>query len=146
MRVVVRVGKNFSPQLYVVGANAMFQDDLPIHKEIIDAAKKAGLKHAPDQLAEGWIKRVVRGINPFEQRIKSYADNQVNTIVSMISQAGPRFVGSAPLSAQAANDFGLIEIYETVLKRGIGLSIEGAPAVDYGPANDALLLVSGRLE
>ncbi|HAM73305.1 MAG TPA: hypothetical protein DCM86_16855, partial [Verrucomicrobiales bacterium] len=97
------------------------------------------------QLAEGWIKRVVRGINPFEQRIKSYADNQVNTIVSMISQAGPRFVGSAPLSAQAANDFGLIEIYETVLKRGIGLSIEGAPAVDYGPANDALLLVSGRL-
>ena len=97
------------------------------------------------QLAEGWIKRVVRGINPFEQRIKAYQDNQVNTIVSMISQAGTRSVGSVPLSQQAANDFGLIEIYETVLKRGIGLSIEGAPAVDYGPANDALLLVAGRL-
>lgn len=79
------------------------------------------------QLAEGWIKRVVRGINPFEQRIKAYADNQVNTIVSMISQAGTRSVGSVPLSQQAANDFGLIEIYETVLKRGIGLSIEGGP-------------------
>ena len=97
------------------------------------------------QLAEGWIKRVVRGINPFEQRIKAYQDNQVNTIVSMISQAGTRSVGSVPLSQQAANDFGLIEIYETVLKRGIGLSIEGAPAVDYGPANDALLLAAGRL-
>ena len=97
------------------------------------------------QLAEGWIKRVVRGINPFEQRIKAYQDNQVNTIVSMISQAGTRSVGSVPLSQQAANDFGLIEIYETVLKRGIGLSIEGAPSVDYGPANDALLLVAGRL-
>lgn len=97
------------------------------------------------QLAEGWIKRVVRGINPFEQRIQAYQDNQVNTIVSMISQAGARSVGSVPLSQQAANDFGLIEIYETVLKRGIALSIEGAPAVDYGPANDALLLVAGRL-
>ena len=39
-------------------------------------------------LAEGWLKRVLRGINPFEQRIQSYQNNQVNTIVSMISQAG----------------------------------------------------------
>ena len=29
-------------QFYVIGANALFQDNLPIHKEIADGAKKAG--------------------------------------------------------------------------------------------------------
>jgi hypothetical protein len=98
------------------------------------------------QLAEGWIKRVERGINPFEQRFTSYQDaNQVNTIVSMISQAGPPFQGSVPLSQQAADQFGLIETYETILRRGRSLSIDALPAVDYGPANDALLFAAGRL-
>ena len=96
-------------------------------------------------LAEGWIKRVLSGINPFEQKIQSYQNNQVNTIVSMISQAGQRWVGNVPLNQQAAESFGLIEIYETILKRGIALSIEGLPAVDYPPANDALLLAAGRI-
>lgn len=96
-------------------------------------------------LAEGWIKRVLSGINPFEQRMASYQDSEVNTVVSMISQAGPRWVGNTPLNQQGAEAFGLIEIYETVFKRGTSLSIDGAPPVDYPPANDALLLVSGRL-
>lgn len=97
------------------------------------------------QLAEGWIKRVLSGIDPFEQRINSYRDNQVNTVVNMLSQAGPRWEGNIPLNAAAANEFGLIEIYETVLRRGTSLSIDGAPPVDYPPANDALLLAAGRL-
>jgi hypothetical protein len=96
-------------------------------------------------LAEGWIKRVLNGINPFEQKIQSYQNNSVNTIVSMVSQAGARWVGNVPLNQQAADSFGLIEIYETILKRGIGLSIEGTPAVNYPPANDALLLAAGRI-
>jgi hypothetical protein len=96
-------------------------------------------------LAEGWIKRVLAGINPFEQRIRDYQDSQVNTIVGMISQAGPRAVGDIALNLNAANQAGLIEVYETVLRRGMGLSIEGAPPIDYPPANDALLLAAGRL-
>jgi hypothetical protein len=96
-------------------------------------------------LAEGWIKRVLDGINPFEQRVRSYQDNQVNTVVSMISQAGPPYVGAVALNQEAANQVGLIEVYETVLRRGRALSIEGLPPVSYGPANDALLLAAGRL-
>jgi hypothetical protein len=99
----------------------------------------------PPMLAEGWIKRVLAGIGPFEQRIKDYQDTQVNTIVSMISQAGARAVGDVALNLDAVNQAGLIEVYETVLKRGMNLSINGAPPVDYPPANDALLLASGRL-
>jgi hypothetical protein len=96
-------------------------------------------------LAEGWIKRVLAGIGPFEQRIQDYQDTEVNTIVSMISQAGARAVGDVALNLDAVNEAGLIEVYETVLRRGMGLSIEGAPPVDYPPANDALLLAAGRL-
>jgi len=46
-------------KLYVVGANALFQDDLPIHREIADAAKKAGVPYPPQQMAEGWIAGMV---------------------------------------------------------------------------------------
>jgi ABC-type branched-subunit amino acid transport system substrate-binding protein len=46
-------------RFYVIGANALFQDDLPIHKEIASAAKKAGVAYPPQQMAEGWIAGMV---------------------------------------------------------------------------------------
>lgn len=46
-------------QFYVVGANALFQDNLPIHAEIRDAAKKAGSQYPAEQMAEGWIAGMV---------------------------------------------------------------------------------------
>jgi ABC-type branched-subunit amino acid transport system substrate-binding protein len=46
-------------QFYVVGANALFQDNLPIHAEIRDAAKKAGVQYPPEQMTEGWIAGMV---------------------------------------------------------------------------------------
>ena len=46
-------------QFYVVGANALFQDNLPIHQEIRDAAKKASVQYPAEQMAEGWIAGMV---------------------------------------------------------------------------------------
>jgi branched-chain amino acid transport system substrate-binding protein len=46
-------------RLYVVGANALFVDNLPIQKEIADAAQKAGGKYPPEQMTEGWIAGMV---------------------------------------------------------------------------------------
>ena len=46
-------------RLYVIGANALFQDNLPIHQEIADAAKKAGVSYPANQMAEGWIAGMV---------------------------------------------------------------------------------------
>jgi ABC-type branched-subunit amino acid transport system substrate-binding protein len=46
-------------KFYVVGANALFQENLPIHAEIRDAAKKAGVKYPAEQMAEGWIAGMV---------------------------------------------------------------------------------------
>jgi ABC-type branched-subunit amino acid transport system substrate-binding protein len=43
------------PKLYVIGANSLFQEGLPIHKEIAAAAQAAGSKYPANQMAEGWI-------------------------------------------------------------------------------------------
>ena len=94
-------------------------------------------------LAEGWIKRVLAGINPFNQRITDLFNNRVNTDVSILTQAGPRWEGDIALNLDTINDYGLIEIYETILRRGRSLSIEAG--FNYGPANDALLLAAGYL-
>ena len=46
-------------RLYVIGANAMFDDNLPIQKEIAEAVKQAGSKYPPEQMTEGWIAGMV---------------------------------------------------------------------------------------
>ena len=94
-------------------------------------------------LAEGWIKRVMAGINPFNQRVGDMFNNKVNTDVSLLTQAGKRWEGDVALNLDTINNYGLIEIYETVLRRGRALSIESG--FNYGPANDALLLAAGYL-
>jgi len=110
------------------------------------------------QLGEGWIKRVVGEINPFTQRAsgggiqgaeESFAQfqssDEPNRIVSMISQAGPRFTGSLPLNCDNLDDFGLIPIYQTVMNRGMDLSIDALSPVDNPGVNTALLLVASRV-
>ncbi len=95
------------------------------------------------KLVEGWIKRVLAGVNPFNQRVTDLSNSAVNTDVSVLTQAGTRWEGNVALSITNINDFGLIEIYETLLNRAKNISIDSG--YDYGPANDALLLAAGYL-
>lgn len=99
------------------------------------------------QLAEGWIKRVLAGITPFDQRYGSRPANAVNTMVSMISQAGRQWEGQIPFVADPADvdSYGLIEIYESVLNRGLDFSVNGTPPIDFAPMNQALMLAAGRI-
>lgn len=94
-------------------------------------------------LVEGWIKRVLAGINPFNQRTRDLFNNAINTDVSLLTQAGPRWEGNIALTLDAINDYGLIEIYETLLNRARSISIDSG--YNYAPANDALLLAAGYL-
>ncbi|MEO0018491.1 MAG: hypothetical protein RLZZ522_1774, partial [Verrucomicrobiota bacterium] len=71
-------------------------------------------KWTEPQLAEGWIKRVLAGINPFQQRVKDLFNHQTNTSVSLVEQAGKRWEGNIALNLDNNNDSGLVEIYETV--------------------------------
>jgi ABC-type branched-subunit amino acid transport system substrate-binding protein len=43
------------PKFFVIGANSLFQDNLPIQKEIIEAVKKANAQYPAQQMTEGWI-------------------------------------------------------------------------------------------
>jgi branched-chain amino acid transport system substrate-binding protein len=43
------------PKLYVIGANSLFQDNLPVHGEIADAVKKGSVQYPAEQMTEGWI-------------------------------------------------------------------------------------------
>ncbi|KPA15647.1 hypothetical protein MHK_004146, partial [Candidatus Magnetomorum sp. HK-1] len=101
------------------------------------------------QLAEGWIKRVLFEINPFEARIKNFLniDNPA-TYVSMIQQAGPRYEG--PVSFDPAKDvienMGLIALYQTVLDRGKSLSIDLPQPVSTSGTTAALILAASRIQ
>ena len=95
------------------------------------------------QLVPGWIKRVLDGINPYNQRMTDLFNNAVSTDVSVLTQAGTRWEGDIALNLDNVNEAGLIPIYETVLNRGRLFSIDNG--YDNPGANDALLLAAGYL-
>ena len=96
------------------------------------------------QLAEGWIKRVLKAVNPFDQRIRDYLNVALNTDLSMVQQAGQPYSGDIPLNQDALNDYGLIPIYETLLRQARKLSIDGNyPALDSLAL--ALQMAAGRI-
>lgn len=45
--------------LYAIGANSLFAEDLPVHQGIRAAAEAAGSTYPADQMAEGWIAGMV---------------------------------------------------------------------------------------
>lgn len=97
----------------------------------------------PPQFVEGWIKRVLREINPFQQRVKDLFNNAVNTDTSVLTQAGTRWEGDVALTLSNINDVGLISIYETVLNRARSMSIDAN--TDDPDTNNALQLAAGYL-
>ncbi len=97
----------------------------------------------PPKLVEGWIKRVLAKITPFNQRMTDLYNNQVNTDVSLLTQAGTRWEGDIALNLQNINDAGLIAIYETILNRGKNFTI--GSNIDFTASNSALILAAGYL-
>ncbi len=99
------------------------------------------------QLAEGWVKRVLKRLNPFEARVQNFAQAATNNYASMLVQLGERYEGDIALNNDPdnLNSIGLIEAYTTVMRRAINLSSGATPPIDYAPANAAILLVASRL-
>jgi len=99
------------------------------------------------QLAEGWVKRVLARLNPFEARVQDFGSADTNAYVSMLIQLGERYSGPIALNDDPGNlnSIGLIEAYTTVMRRALSLSAGATPPIDYGPANAAILLVASRI-
>ncbi len=100
------------------------------------------------QLAQGWVKRVLDRINPYEARFDDFRSNSSPaTYSSMIQEAGQGYVGDVALNPNkdVVENVGLIELYQTVLNRGESLSIGlSSPVVTPG-INNALLLAATRI-
>ena len=99
------------------------------------------------QLAEGWVKRVLGRLNPFEARVQNFGEASTNNYASMLIQLGERYSGPVAMNNDPdnLNSMGLIEAYTTVMRRAMQLSADSTPPIDYGPANAAILLVASRL-
>ncbi len=99
------------------------------------------------QLAFGWIKRVLDAVNPYEARIRDFENDNPSTRSSLIAQLGPRFEGPVALNPakNVIENVGLIELYETVLKRGRDLSIDLSRPVSTPAIANALQLASTRI-
>ncbi len=99
------------------------------------------------QLAQGWVKRVLDAVNPYEARIRDFSGDSPATYASMIRQFGPRYEGPVALNPakNVIENVGLIELYSTVLDRARGLSIDLSTPVSTPGITNALLLASTRL-
>ena len=95
-------------------------------------------------LAEGWIKRVLKAVNPFEQRIRDYYNTAISTDLSMLQQAGSPYQGDVPLNLEALNENGLLAIYETVLNHARKLTID-ADKDTTDTLSLALQMAAGRI-
>lgn len=106
-----------------------------------------GLPDYRAQLAQGWIKRVLDAVNPYEARIRAFDGDNPATKSSMLSQFGARFEGPVALNPDknVIENVGLIELYETILKRGRDLSIDLSQPVSTPAIANALELASTRI-
>ncbi|MCF7847287.1 MAG: hypothetical protein K9M45_00445, partial [Kiritimatiellales bacterium] len=106
-----------------------------------------GIPDYKAQLVMGWIKRVLDAVNPYEARISDFEGDSPSTVVSMLAQFGARYEGPVALNPDkdVIENVGLIELYETILKRGRDLSIDLSRPVSTPAIANALQLAATRI-
>lgn len=97
----------------------------------------------PPALAEGWVQRVLNNVTPFTQRMRDLYDNEAETAVSMIRQAGAPYEGDVALSQDNLASVGLIQLYETLLSKAESMSLQ--LEIENPDANKQLQLAVARL-
>jgi hypothetical protein len=109
----------------------------------------SGWAGAPDgssaQLAMGWTKRVFDALNLLEARVRDFRSSATSTVVSMIAQLGARYEGDVAFSNDPAyiNGVGLIQAYETILRRALALSVDAG--INDPATNRNLLGAASRI-
>ncbi|MBQ9432241.1 MAG: hypothetical protein IJU44_11895 [Kiritimatiellae bacterium] len=94
-------------------------------------------------LAEGWVQRVLNNVTPFAQRMRDLVENEAETPVSMIRQAGKPYEGDVALNQDNLTSVGLIQLYETILSKAESMSLQ--MEIDDPDANKQLQLAVTRL-
>ena len=97
----------------------------------------------PPALAEGWVQRVLNNVTPFSQRMRDLVQNEAETPVSMIRQAGKPYEGDVALNNDNLTSVGLIQLYETILSKAESMSLQ--VGINDADANKQLQLAVARL-
>ena len=90
-----------------------------------------------------WLDRVVKGVNVFDDYLSDFRNAKPDAVVSAVSRVGPRYRGAVPLNVDALSRLGLIEVYETVFRRGKALGLD--LGVNDNGLNESLQTFAGRL-
>ena len=97
----------------------------------------------PPALAEGWVQRVLNNVTPFAQRMRDLVENETETAVSMIQQAGAPYEGDVALNQDNLAHIGLLQLYETILSKAESMSLQ--MGINDHEANKQLQLAVARL-
>ena len=74
-------------------------------------------KWAPEQLAEGWLQRVLNSVTPFAQRVEDFYANPSDIGYTMLEQIGKPYTGDVALNNENLTQVGLMELYQTLFNR-----------------------------
>ena len=80
---------------------------------------------APEQLAEGWLQRVLNSLTPFAQRVEDFYSNPSDIWFTMLEQIGKPYQGDVALNNDNLTQVGLLELYQTVFNRAESLLVAG---------------------
>ena len=78
---------------------------------------------ADEQLAEGWLQRVLNSLTPFAQRVEDFYNNPSDIWLTMLEQIGKPYQGDVALNNDNLAEVGLLELYQTVFNRAESLLI-----------------------
>ena len=78
---------------------------------------------APEQLAEGWLQRVLNSLTPFAQRVEDFYAESSDMWFTMLEQIGRPYQGDVALNNDNLSEIGLLELYQTVFNRAESLLI-----------------------
>ena len=98
---------------------------------------------APEQLAEGWLQRVLNEITPFAQRVEDFYEKKADSWISMLEEIGRPYQGDVALNNDNLTEVGLLELYQTLFNRAESvLQASGTPSVDL---SKQLMLAQTRM-
>ena len=78
---------------------------------------------ADEQLAEGWLGRVVNTLASFEQRVADFYSNPSDIGYTMLERIGRPYQGAVALNDDNLGEVGLLELYQTVFNRAESLLV-----------------------
>ena len=96
-----------------------------------------------EQLAEGWVQRVLNSVTPFAQRVEDFYENPSDIAFTMLEQIGGPYQGDVALNNDNLKEVGLLELYQTIFNKAESILVAaGGENVDL---SKQLILATTRM-